>query len=322
MDFDSGSLRVPSPDGSSLRFLTRRCAWALAVIWVTLTVCFAVIWLLPDERMVFFSTVEMGLAATDTAGASPLASYASWMIAFLTFDWGQSVFYQQSVVSLYVERLPVTLAYLLPQLLVSIVVGTWVTTYAATDRERSLHDLVSTVSILGLSIPSFLAAWLVFVVMPEQLGWTQIYDPDLGLWSGQNLLRLQVPGLIVGLSFLGVQIRHTQSETAEHLELPFVKTARAKGAGRWRITAHVFRNIWPSLASLALGEAVGILLLSVVVVEEVFDVPGIAVAVFNGFAAGDPMVTFTAVFGLVFAGVCGTLARDFARVALDPQYDG
>lgn len=310
-------------DGTASRFLARRFGWAVAVVWATLTVCFVVVWSLPDTRMVLFTEVEMGLAASDVAGGETVfGSYLSWIQAFVTFDWGRSVVFEKPVVSVYAERLPVTLVYLVPQLLVTSFVGTWLTSYAATDRETWLHDLLSVVSVTGVSIPAFLLAWGLLLVMPAELGWTSVYTASLGLWHPQNLLRLQLPGAVVALSFLAVQIRHAQSETAEHLQLPFVKTARAKGAGRRRVTDHVFRNIWPSLVSLVLGEALGILVLSIIVVEEILQIPGIGIAMFEGFAAGDPMMTFTAVAGLVVVGVLGTLTKDIVRVLLDPRYDG
>ena len=309
-------------DVGGFRLLAWRFAWAVTVVLTTLTVCFAILWTLPETRMVGFARIEMGLSATDGASADPLRSYASWMESFLTLDWGRSIYYDRPVLALYRDRLPVTLAYLVPGIVVSVAFGTGVATYAATDREGPLHGFVSTVSVLCLSVPAFVLVWLFVTFMPTLFGWIQVYNPELGLWHPQNLLRLQVPAAVVGMSFLAVQVRHAQSETDEHLEMAFVKTARAKGAGRLRVARHVFRNAWPSMASLVLGETLGLLLLSTIVVEQVLDVPGVAVAVYNGFAAGDPMVSFTAVFGLVSVGVAGTLLRDFARLALDPRYEG
>jgi len=307
---------------SRSRVVARQLAWGVAVMWLVLTVTWVILHTLPDTRVVGFAEVEMGFAAAYDDPPGPLGLYLDWMRSFLTLQWGSSVYFGGSVVDLYVTRLPVTLAYALPGVVVSVLAGTGLSTYAAVHPDGVANRVLSLLSYAGLSIPAFLLAQGVFVVMPSWLGWIQIYDPELGLTHGQNLRRLSVPAAIVAVSFFAVQVRHAQGETVEYLDAEFVKTARAKGAGRLRTAVHIFRNAWPSLASLVLGESLGLLILMLIVIEELLKIKGVAVVVFYGFAAGDPMVSFTAVFGVVFVGVAGTLARDFARLVFDPRVDG
>lgn len=304
-----------------VRPVARRLGWAVAVVWLVLTVCFALLWLVPDTRFVGFAEVEMGLAATDRIDGGPVSAYVDWLGALVTFQWGASTYFDASVRSLYVQRLPITAVYVLPAAVVAVAVGTLLSTYAATNRDGRLSRLLAATGVVGLAVPAFLLAAVVFTYMTRTLGWVRIYDPELGLWHTQNLLRLQVPGAIVALALVGVQVRHTQSETVEHLQLPFVKTARAKGAGRRRIATHVFRNAWPSAASLVVGESLGVLLLTTVVVESQLNVPGVGVVVFSGFASGDPMVSTVALVGVVVAGVTGTLTVSLLRAMFDPRVD-
>jgi ABC-type dipeptide/oligopeptide/nickel transport system permease component len=81
----------------------------------------------------------------------------------------------------------------------------------------------------------------------------------------------------------------------------------------------VFRNAWPSAASLVVGESLGVLLLTTVVVESQLNVPGVGVVVFSGFASGDPMVSTVALVGVVVAGVTGTLTVSLLRGVFDPR---
>ncbi|MEE6210232.1 ABC transporter permease [Salarchaeum sp. III] len=305
--------------GGDARYVLGRLAWAVAVVWVVLTATYLVLAVLPDTRRVFFAEVEMGLGAVLDADGGPLDQYLAWMHAFLTVDWGCSLYYDTSVVSLYATRLPVTLTYLVPGVLVSLAVGLGVGTYAAVEPGSRLDRALSVVSYVGLAVPAFLLAELAFAYHPTVLGWVRVYDPELGLLHAQNLTRLALPAGIVALSLTAVQIRHVKGVTADRLDDPFVKTARSKGAGRLRVARHVFRNTWPTLVSTVLGEALGLLVLTTIVVEGVLDVPGAAVAVFNGFGAGDPMLSFTAVFGMVALGVLGSLLRDVVRLAVDPR---
>ena len=299
--------------------VARRLGWAVAVVWLVLTVCFALLWLVPDTRFVGFAEVEMGLAATDRIDGGPLSAYVDWLGALVTFQWGASTYFDAPVRRLYAQRLPITAVYVLPAAVVAIAVGTLLSTYAATNRDGRLSRLLAATGVVGLAVPAFLLAAVVFSYMTRTLGWVRIYDPELGLWHTQNLLRLQVPGAIVALALVGVQVRHVRSETVEHLQLPFVKTARAKGAGRRRIATHVFRNAWPSAASLVVGESLGVLLLTTVVVETQLNVPGVGVVVFSGFASGDPMVSTVALVGVVVAGVTGTLTVSLLRGMFDPR---
>jgi len=304
-----------------VRPVARRLGWAVAVVWLVLTACFALLWVIPDTRFVGFREVEMGLAATDRIGGGPVSAYVDWLSALVTVQWGASTYFDASVRSLYVRRLPITAVYVVPAAVVAVVVGTLLSTYAATNRDGRLSRLLAATGVVGLTVPAFLLATAVFTYMTRTLGWVRIYDPELGLWHTQNLLRLQVPGVIVALGLIGVQVRHVRSETVEHLQRPFVKTARAKGAGRWRVATHVFRNAWPSVASLVVGESLGVLLLATVVVETQLNVPGVGVVVFSGFASGDPMVSAVALVGTVVAGVTGTLVVSLLRSVFDPRVD-
>ena len=261
----------------------------------------------------------MGLATLEGTGGSLPAMYVDWLAAIVGLQWGESAHFGEPVVALFARRLPVTAVYLLPSAVVAVLIGTLLTTYAAVSRDGLLARAVSATGVVGLAVPAFLLANAAFVYATASFEVVRLYDPELGLWHTQNLLRLQVPGAIVGLSLLGVQVRHVRSETVEHLRLPFVKTARAKGAGRRRVAAHVFRTAWPSAASLVVGESLGVLLLATVVVEYQLNVPGLGTLVFEAFAAGDPTVSAVALVGTVAVGVAGTLAVELLRTAFDPR---
>ncbi|MGB9987042.1 ABC transporter permease [Salarchaeum japonicum] len=306
-------------DSSGTRYVLGRLAWAVGVVWVVLTATYVILASLPATRFVGLTPIEMGFAAVTESNAGPLAQYVQWMASFLTLDWGQSTFYDTSVVSLYADRIPITLAYVVPGLVGSLVLGTGVATYAAVKPDSLLDRALSAVSYTGLSLPAFVAAEALLIGVPTLLGWTYVPDRNIGFWHPRNLQRFALAAALIAFTFAAVQIRHVKSETTQYLSAEFVKTARSKGAGRLRLAVHVFRNTWPALVSVVLGEALGLLVLTTIVVEEVWGIQGVGVAVFNGFGAGDPMLSFTAVFGMVGLGVLGTLLRDTARALLDPR---
>jgi peptide/nickel transport system permease protein len=313
-----GGVGSLSPRG---RLVVGRLVWGVAVVWFVLTVTWVIMNLLPAERAVGFSSVEMGVAAAYENPPGPLEMYLDWMWSFLTLQWGQSLVYERPVVEVYAQRVPVTMAYVVPGVVVAVLAGTGLTTVAAVRPQGYANRAMSLLSYGGLSVPAFIFAQAIWLGMVGSLGWIHVVDPDLPLTSPQTLKRLSIPAAIVALNFFAVQVRHAQGETAEYLDAEFVKTVRSKGAGRLRVAVHVFRNTWPSLSSMVLGESLGLLLLIAIVIEDILLIDGIAVAMFQGFALGDPMLTFTAVFCIVLVGVAGTLARDVGRLLLDPRIE-
>ncbi|MFH5800844.1 ABC transporter permease subunit [Haladaptatus sp. CMAA 1911] len=263
----------------------------------------------------------MGFAAVYPHSPDPFTLYVDWMHRFVTLQWGQSVYYQQLVIDLYLQRLPVTVIYVVPGVVAATLIGSGLSTCAAVDQNSPLDIILSAISYIGLSVPAFLLAAVIVVLMPTIVPWIRIYNPSLGIWHPMNLLRLTLPTGIIALNFLAIQVRHAQTETAECLQMPYVKTAEAKGAGRFRIATHIFRNMWPSLGSLVLGESLSLLLLLTIVIEKVLKIEGIAIAIFYRFASGDPIVTFTAVFGILLIGITGTLMQDFIHILIDPRLD-
>lgn len=227
----------------------------------------AILVIFPNTRMIGYSEVEMGLAATYETVPGSFAVYVDLVRRLFTFQWGKSTFFSKPVVDLYLQRFPVTLAYVVPGAVVSVILGTGLSTYAAVRPNSLINRALPVVSYIGLSIPAFVLATIFYFNMISIFGWVQVYDSSLPLWHPQNVLHLTVPAGIVALNPFVVQVRHAQGETTEYLGTEFVKTACAKGAGRLRISRHIFRNAWPALASLVIGESLGLPLLTAIVIE-------------------------------------------------------
>src|SRR6056297_2998324 len=164
---------------SRYTFVLQRLTWGTIVLWGVLTATWLLIASLPESRMVGWGNVEMGFSAAYETPPGPLALYIDWMTRLLTLEWGQSVYYEKPVLDVYATRLPVTMTYLVPGVLVSTLLGSGLSTYTATNRASPLDRVLSVASNIGLSVPTFVLAFVTLTFMSTTLGWIRIYDLSL-----------------------------------------------------------------------------------------------------------------------------------------------
>lgn len=312
---------------AAARFVARRLAWGLLVIWLVLSVTWALTLVMPAPVQGFAPPEDTGLG--DETLDSAANDYVNMLTGYLTGDFGDTTILfddvppgeemPQTVTAVYLERAPLTLFYLVPALLVATLVGVTLSTYGAMNRGGIVDRLVSFISYVGIGVPAFVLCEVALLLALNNLGWIQVYDSGKGLLAGQNPLRMLIPFAIVALNFLSVQVQYVRGEVLSYADEEFVKTARAKGASSIRLAVHVFRNAWVSILALVTTELVGLIFLTTLVVEQILEIPGISRALYFAFRDKDPALILSAAFVAAVIGVTGTLARDFSRAFLDPR---
>lgn len=297
-------------------FVARRLLWGVFVVVLVISLTWVFISLKPQRAG------PMMIEAGAIQGDSPteiLSKYFNFVVDYFTLNWGESTTYGKPVVDVWADRAPITLVYLVPALLVSAFGGIGLATYGAMKPGGWVDRFVSILAYIGVSLPTFVLAEAVLVIGLEQFGIIRVYNTDYGVFHQANLTRLMVPAGLLALSLLGVVSRYARNESLGYLGEEFVKVARAKGAGRLRLAAHVFRNAWLALMTLLFTEFIGLIFLGTIVLEVALQIPGIAAAVFEAFQAPDPMLVLSAALVAVVTGVLGTLFQDFARLWVDPR---
>lgn len=315
------------------RLLARQLAWGVAVVWAVMTVAWAIIAFMPDPNtplLMFGCTMGGGSYAecqvmvdsyqqTRGFAGSLVVRYLEWMTDFATLQWGYSFQFGRPVTEVITDRAPLTILYVVPAVLLSVVTGVTLGTYAAV-RPGSLADRVASgFAYLGASQPLFWLCELALFLVLSDPSILQLYVEDLGLFHPRNLVALLVPCGLLALNLVPIQLRYARTEAGNYRNEEFVKTARAKGASRLRIAVHVFRNAWLPMYSLFFTELLGTLFLGAVVVEAVLDLPGVASAMYNGFLDRDPGLTMVALFVAVLVGVVGRILQDLVAHAYNPQ---
>lgn len=246
--------------------------------------------------------------------------YLTWVGRTLQGDFGESTSTGLPVRDIILSRLPVTLELAALSLLVAALIGVTTGVLAAVRRGGLLDWLGNGIALFGLSIPNFwlgLLCVLVFAVALGVLpasGYLPFTTSPLG-----NLERMVLPAFVLGSGLAAVLMRQTRSAMLDTLAADFIRTARAKGAGEWRVVGiHTLRNSLTTVMTI-LGLQLGSLISGAVVTEQIFVLPGFGKLMVDSVFTRDYPVIQAAVL-LTGAGyIVINLLVDLLYSVLDPR---
>ena len=200
-----------------------------------------------------------------------------------------------------------------------IAVGSTLGTLAALVNGRWLDRAVSTVAVVGLSVPVFWVAILLIIVFSANLRWlpaSGMNSPDGGFLTA--LQHMIMPVLASSLGTIGVTTRMTRVSLLQIYGEDFVMTLRAKGLHDVQILLHVLKNAAPPIMTVA-GLQVGFLLGGSVLVETIFAWPGMGQLIFQAISSRDLRVIQAAVLVIAITFVIANLAVDLLQTLVDPR---
>lgn len=265
------------------RYLIRRLILVLVTLVVTSFIIFALTNLLPGD----VARLVVGRDASPTAIANfeerfgldrpPLVQYADWLAGFVTADWGVSYTAGNPPVrELVLSRLGNSMRLAGLTLLIVIPLSLALGVMAALREGSPLDSTISVLSLSVVGLPEFVTGIVLINVFALGLGWlpaTAYIDRSMDTAAWLRVLLL--PALTASLVLVGYITRMTRAGMLEELKRPYVRTATLKGIP-WRqvIVRHALRNaLLPSIAVIALS--IGWLMGGLVVIENVFNFPGI-----------------------------------------------
>lgn len=246
--------------------------------------------------------------------------YFLWLGRALQGDLGRSVRDNAPVLGEIFERLPATIELALAALAVSLLISVPLGIISALRPNSKIDAVVSTISLLGISIPNFLLAILLILFFAYYF---RLFKPDgyvaLSEDFGGNLQRLVLPAITLGMAGAALNMRLIRSSVLEVLSQDYVRTARAKGlTGVLTIRRHVMRNALIPLVTV-LGLQFGALLEGAIITETIFSWPGIGQLAVKSLNSRDyPVVQGIVLFG-AFVYTIVNLLVDIAYAYLDPR---
>jgi peptide/nickel transport system permease protein len=246
--------------------------------------------------------------------------YARWWGDLLRGNLGTSVVHRTNVTEELKDRLPTTLEMLIFAILLTVVIGIPAGVISALKRNSAADYGVRLLSIGGLSIPSF---WLgtLLLILPS-IWWG--YLPPIGKVSFsedplKNLEQYLLPSLTLAIGGSAVVMRLTRSATLEVLRNDYVRTARAKGLRQNKIISrHVLKNALIPVVTV-LGLQVAALIGGAVIIETIFNLPGVGLLFIDSIFKRDYPMIQGIVFFLAFVFVSINLLVDLSYAWLDPR---
>jgi peptide/nickel transport system permease protein len=237
-----------------------------------------------------------------------------------TLDWGLSFSTGKPVVAMVGRGLLFTAAYLVPALVLAVGGGVALGLYSAVHDGSPLARLSVGLSYVGFGVPNFLFAWvLMWLVAVEFALFGRGLSEIAGVWSLRTAGNVGLASIVAGSSILAGQIRYARAESLERLGQEFVKLLRAKGAGPRTVTRHVLRNAAGPILSTAFTELIDVLLVAIIVIEQIFGIPGIGHLIYQGVFQRDLPLLIGASMVLAVLTVGGTLLQDLLHASFDPR---
>ena len=232
-------------------------------------------------------------------------------------SFGTSLFHKLPVSTLVLERLPWTLAITGYSTVIALAIAVPAAVAGALRRGGWIDAVLRQLFVLVLAAPPFWLAFVAIIFLSLRAGWF----PTGGVGEGlvQNLHRLFLPALIVGLSTSALIYNSLRATLIETLKADFVDTARAKGLTRVQVFArHVLPNSLISTISI-IGVRIGWIVGGTVVVEKIFAVLGLGSLLIDSILARDlPVIRgLTVIFAVLI--VLVNLATDIAYALADPR---
>jgi oligopeptide transport system permease protein len=302
-----------------LRFIGRRLLVAIPTLFVVVTLAFFMMRAAPggpfdtDRRL--SPEIERNVLARYGMNKPLPQQYLDYVGGVLHGDLGPSLKYKdKSVLQILKENYPVSLKLGLSAILIAGVTGVSLGVLAALRQNRPADHGVMAVAILGVCVPTFVTAPLLVLAFASKLGWL----PTAG-WNNGALANMVLPVIVLALPQIAIISRLTRAGMIEVLRSNYVRTARAKGLPEHRIvTRHALRAAILPLVSY-LGPACAGLLTGSLVVEKIFNLPGLG----KFFVISALQRDYTVVMGMVivYAGLilALNLAADLLYAALDPR---
>jgi len=262
----------------------------------------------------------------------PLQRFRDMVLGYLRFDFGRSLFRDQTVIQLILSKMPVSISIGLWSTLlvyvVSIPLG-----IAKAVRDGSRFDVVSSAIVLiGYAVPSFLFAILLVVLFAggSFVQWFPLRgltSPGAETWSlparlADYLWHMVLPTIALVAGGFASLTMLTKNCFLEEIHKQYVVTARAKGASQNRVLyGHVFRNAMLLIVAGFPAAFIGILFSSALLVEIIFSLDGLGLLGFQSAIQRDYPVMFGTLYIFTLLGLVMQLIGDLMYTLVDPRID-
>ncbi|MDD3213145.1 MAG: ABC transporter permease [Eubacteriales bacterium] len=248
--------------------------------------------------------------------------YFTWLTQLLHGNWGYSIKTYQPVYDMIAQNLGPTLLLVGTSMVLGFVIAIPLGVYSATHQYTKGDYTAVTFSFLGTSIPSFFLSLILVYFFTVRLGWL----PSSGMVTlgtggdfGDVARHMVMPAAVLTASLAGSNLRYIRSSFLEILQQDYLRTAKAKGIGRFRtINKHAMRNALLPLITV-FSMQIPMLIGGSVVVEQVFSWPGLGLLTMTSIMNRDyPVIMGVSLLSAVIV-LAGNLIADILYAIVDPS---
>jgi peptide/nickel transport system permease protein len=315
-----------------LRYIIRRLLWIIVLLFLVSGLTFVIFYAFPstdpaalragrspDPQVIAQIREQLGLNRS-----LPEQYYLYMKAVFTHFDFGQSYVTNQPVREQIVSRLGASASVAVGAMVVWLMAGIPVGIISAIRRRTWLDRSAMGAALLAISAPPYWLGLVALYLFSKGIGLIPIFPgagsyvppgKDLGQWLGFMIL----PWLTLAAAFAAFYARLLRSNLIETMSEDYIRTARAKGLSERRVVLrHGVRAAITPIVTV-LGLDLGVLLGGTILIETVFNIPGVGRLAYDAILRGDlPTVQGTVLFASFFI-VLMVLIVDIAYAFLDPR---
>lgn len=301
------------------RYIVKRILWLIPILFGVTLLVFTIMYFSPgDPAMLVLGEganqadlealrIEMGL---DRSFIEQFFSYAKSV--FIDFDLGRSFVSNRDVLTEILTRLPNTLSLASWSILLATVVGIPMGVISATRPNSLTDNIVTFLSLIGVSMPTFWQGLLLIILFTSILGWL----PATGFDSWQQMI---MPVITLATSSMGNIARITRSSMMDVLDQDYIRTSQAKGVSDQKVVyKHALRNALIPVVTV-IGLQFGALLGGAVLTETVFSINGIGTLMVNAIRTRDNLMVQGGVLFIAFVFTIVNLFVDILYGYIDPR---
>ena len=317
-----------------LAFIIRRSAQSLFVMAAVALIAFLMFRFVGDpvNQMVGIDTPQEEVARLrESLGLNDpaIVQFGRFVWNIVHFDFGISYQFRLPVTQLLAERAPATLELAVTAAIFALIVGVIMGVYCALNRDSWLARVFQAVSLVGVSLPTFLIGILLIYLFAVILGWLPSNGRGqvvkIGQWwttgflTGSGLKALILPAITLGLFQMTLIMRLVRAEMMEVMRTDYIKFAKARGLKTRSIHfGHALKNTLIPVITIA-GLQLGSIIAFAIITETVFNWPGMGILFLKAVQNVDIpiMAAYLMLIGFLFVVI--NLAVDLAYGLVDPR---
>ncbi len=320
-------------------YIARRVGQTIIVLLGVLLLTFILIHLIPgDPALVILGTdatpEELDRLRSLLGLDQPLPlQFTTYLRRVAQGDFGDSIFQNEPVMKLILERLPATIELTVTALIFATILGGALGIFSALRPYSWFDAFASVLALAGVAMPVFWLGMLAILIFSLELGWFPSFGRGAGLIPStielfqtgdptelfDSISHLILPATVLGAFSMAIISRLTRSSMLEVLNLDYVRTARAKGLNeRTVVMRHAFRNALIPVVTVV-GLQMGVLLGGAVITETIFAWPGVGRLLINAISQRDYPLIQALVLVIAFMVTFINLFVDLLYVWLNPR---